>query len=132
MYDDPTNETVLRQAGRLLRQGGRLLVHHANPLALALRPHDEARRALPGGGQVEEVSDFDAARGVDRCARRLRLPGGRTLEGTAELRYYSPAEWEPLARRAGLRLAAVTSTAPPASGAPGRDAPDLIALLEAP
>jgi SAM-dependent methyltransferase len=132
MYDDPGNEAVLLQAARLLRPGGRLLVHHGNPLALAQRPHDVARRALPDGGEVEEVSDFDARRGVDRCARRLRRPGRPTLEGTAELRYYSPSEWESLARRAGLRLTTVTSTMPPEGGALGPDARDLIALLEAP
>jgi SAM-dependent methyltransferase len=132
MYDDAGNEAALAAAGRLLRPGGRLLVHHANPLALAAEPHAEARHALPGGGEVEEVSDFDPARGVDRCARRLRLPDGRRLDAVAELRYYFPAEWEPLAARAGLRLVDLTSSAPPAGGGHRHDAPDLIALLESP
>jgi SAM-dependent methyltransferase len=132
MYDDASNEAALRAVARLLRPGGRLLVHHANPLALALRPFDAARRTLTGGGEVEEVSTFDPVRGVDRCARRLRLPGGRTLEGVAELRYYSPPEWGFLAERVGLRLTRLTCTTPPASGGLGPAAPDLIALLEAP
>jgi len=132
MYGDAENEAVLRAVGGLLRPGGRLLVHHANPLALAGNPLDSSRRTLPDGAEVEERSAFDQARGVDRCARRLRRPDGRTLEGTAELRYYSPSEWEPLASRAGLRLTAVTSTAPPRAGGLGPDAPDLIALLEKP
>ncbi|MBL0277757.1 MAG: class I SAM-dependent methyltransferase [Anaeromyxobacter sp.] len=132
MYDDAANLARLAEVGRLLRPGGRLLVQHANPLALAAAPHDEARRTLPDGGLVDEVCDYDPATGVDRCARRLRRPDGRVLEGAAELRYYSPDEWGPLATRAGLRLTSLTSTAPPPGGTLGPDAPDLIALLETP
>jgi ubiquinone/menaquinone biosynthesis C-methylase UbiE len=133
MFSDAENEACLAAAARALRPGARLLVHHANPLRLAVTPHEISRRALPGGGRVEEESRFDAARGVDRCARRLVRPDGTLLEGTAELRYYTPSEWGPLAHRAGLRVVDVTST----TGAgqvprrpPGAEAPDLIALLE--
>jgi len=132
MFDDAENEVVLKEASRPVRRGGRLLVHHANPLALALEPLAEATRTLPDGGRVREVSTFDAARGVDRCARRLDREGGPFLEATAELRYYSPTEWESLAVRAGLRLVDVTSTTPPRGGPLGPEAPDLIALLEIP
>jgi SAM-dependent methyltransferase len=132
MWDEATNEQALAGVARLLGRGGRLLIHHANPLALAREPHATARRRLPDGGTVEEHSVFDAATGVDRCARRLARADGSVLEGTARLRYYSPSEWEPLARRAGLRLRAVTSTTPPPGGRPGPEAPDLIALLEKP
>lgn len=132
MYDDPSNEALLAQVAALLRPGGRLLIQHANPLALAAAPLDRARAALPGGGVVEEDSAYEAATGVDRCARRLTRPDGRVLEGVAELRYYRPDEWGALARRAGLRLGELTSTAPPSGGTLGPDAPDLIALLEKP
>lgn len=133
MFDDALNAACLAEAARVVRPGGRLLVHHANPLRLARAPREEARRVLPDGSSVEERSVFDAAAGVDRCARRLVRPGGAVLAATAELRYYSPAEWEPLAARAGLRLAELTST--PDAGAaprraPGPEAPDLIAVLE--
>jgi SAM-dependent methyltransferase len=135
MFDDTVNEACLAEAGRVLRPGGRLLVHHANPLRLALEPHASARRELPDGSVVEERSEFDAARGVDRCARRLVRPGGDVLAATAELRYYMPTEWGRLAERAGLRLVELTST-PDAGRAPrrepGPESPDLIALLEKP
>ena len=132
MFDDAANEAALAEAARVLRPGGRLLVHHGNPLGLEDGVPATARRELPGGGLVEEVSTWDARAGVDRCHRRLTRPGGPVLEGTAELRYYSPSEWESLAPRAGLRLGAITSTAPPHHGALDHDAPDLIALLEKP
>jgi SAM-dependent methyltransferase len=132
MWDEAANERALAGVARLLARGGRLLVQHANPLALAQEPRATARRRLPDGSVVEERSVFDVATGVDRCARRWLRADGSVLEGTARLRYYSPDEWEPLARRAGLRLRAVTSTTPPPGGRPGPEAPDLIALLEKP
>jgi SAM-dependent methyltransferase len=132
MWDEPANLQALAAAGGLLRPGGRLLIQHANPLALARLPQASASFTLPDGGRVEETSSWDPATGVDRCARRLQRPDGSLLEGTAHLRYYSPSEWEPLARRAGLHLTAVTSTTPPAGGRLGPEAPDLIALLEKP
>lgn len=135
MFDDRTNAACLAEAGRALRPGGRLLVHHANPLRLAREPRATARRELADGAVVEEESSFDVARGVDRCARRLVRPGGDVLAGTAELRYYSPTEWGPLAGRAGLRLVELTTTPDagrPARREPGPESPDLIALLEKP
>lgn len=132
MFDDAANQAALAEAARVVRPGGRLLVHHGNPLGLAHGVPVRARRDLPGGGHVEEVSTWDARAGVDRCSRRLVRPDGPPLEGTAELRYYSPSEWESLAPRVGLRLRAITSTAPPPHGALDHDAPDLIALLEKP
>ncbi len=133
MFDDATNAAVLAEAARAVRPGGRVLVQHANPLRLALTPRDAARRTLPDGSTVEEASEFDAASGVDRCARRLVRPSGAVLAGTAELRYYRPSDWIPLARGAGLRVLEITTT-PLAGRAPGGDigpeAPDLVVLLE--
>ncbi|BDG06687.1 class I SAM-dependent methyltransferase [Anaeromyxobacter oryzae] len=135
MFDDATNEACLADLARTLRPGGRALVHHANPLRLALEPRDAARRTLPDGSTVEEVSAFDPATGVDRCSRRLVRTSGTVLAGTAELRYYRPSEWRPLSERAGLRLVELTSTTD-AGRTPrpdlGPEAPDLIALLEKP
>jgi SAM-dependent methyltransferase len=135
MFDDATNLACLAGIARVVRPGGRVLVHHANPLRLALEPHDEARYTLPDGTLVEEESAFDPRSGVDRSARRLVRPDGSVVAATAELRYYSPAEWRDLSRAAGLRVVEITTT-PRAGGAPAgeleSDAPDLIALLEKP
>ncbi|HSN91651.1 MAG TPA: class I SAM-dependent methyltransferase [Anaeromyxobacteraceae bacterium] len=110
MFDDPTNERCLAEAARVIRPGGRLLVHHANPATLAERPRDSARRTLRDGSVVEETSEFDPGAGVDRCTRRLIRPSGATLAATAELRYYNVSEWGPLSRSAGLRIAEVNET----------------------
>jgi SAM-dependent methyltransferase len=135
MFDDPGNEACLGQAAGALRPGGRLLVHHANPLRLAREPRAAARRELADGSVVEEECEFDAGRGVDRCARRLVRPGGDVLAGTAELRYYMPTEWGRLAERAGLRLVELTTTTDAGRTPrpqPGPESPDLIALMEKP
>jgi len=134
VYDDDVNARSLAEAARVVRPGGRLLVQHGNPLRLAAEPEASAGRTLPDGSRVEERSSWDAARGVDRCHRRLVRPDGTVLAATARLRYYSPPEWVALAARTGLRLAALTSTPGAAGGGPlaepGPEAPDVIALLE--
>lgn len=135
MFDDARNAACLAALSRAVRPGGRVLVHHANPLRLAREPRDASRRTLPDGSVVEETSEYDASTGVDRCHRRLVRPSGAVLAGTAELRYYRPAEWRSLAAAAGLRVLELTSTTG-AGEHPRREldpeAPDLIALLEKP
>ena len=133
VFDDPGNEAALAGAAAVVRPGGRLLVHHANPLWLAADPEASAERTLADGSRVEERSRWDAARGVDVSSRRIIRPGGAVLAATAELRYYMPSEWGRLADRAGLRLVAVTSTPGAATlREPGPQDPDLVALLETP
>jgi len=131
-FDDAANAAALAEAGRVLRPGGRLLVQHANPARLALAPEGRAARPLPGGGWVEEWTRFDVATGRERLRRRL-LRGAGQLAGACELRYYRAAEWEPLARGAGLRLRELAATGP-AGRAEGfaEESIDLIAVLEKP
>ncbi len=134
MWDDPGNQAALVELCRVLRRGGRALVHHGNPLRLAADPTDFARRTLADGSAVEEEARFDPGSGVERAHRRLLRPDGTVLAGTARLRYYRPDEWVPLARRAGLRVTRITSTTGLGAG-PGplelsREAPDLVAVLE--
>jgi len=135
MFDDPANEAALAGLARAVRPGGRVLVHHGNPLRLAIHPREKASRTLADGTRVEEESVFDPVHGVDRCRRRMVRPDGSRLEAAAELRYYSPSEWGPLAARAGLRLVEITTTAGAAETPrrpPGPEAPDLVAVLEKP
>jgi SAM-dependent methyltransferase len=130
MWDDAGNAAALGGLARVLRAGGRALVHHANPLRLARDPVAHARRELPDGAVVEEEARFEAATGVETARRRLVRSDGTALEGTARLRYYRSEEWGPLARGAGLRVVELTSTTgvSPTTGT----APDMIAVLERP
>jgi SAM-dependent methyltransferase len=127
MWDDAENAAALRGIARVLRPGGRAVVHHASSLRLAADPVARADRELPDGSVVEEEARYDAASGVEWARRRLVRPDGTALEGTSRLRSYRPEEWGPLARGAGLRVVALTSTA--GVDARSTEAPDLVALL---
>ena len=61
MYDDPENERVLALAVSLLRPGGRILVHHANPARLARDPEARASRDLEPGVAKRPGDDLGAA-----------------------------------------------------------------------
>jgi SAM-dependent methyltransferase len=126
MYDDDENARCLAAAARLLRPGGRMLVHHDNPLRLRRQPEQVAAWDMPGGGNVEENSRYDPVTGRDTCARRLTRPDGTVLAGVAHLRYYSPEEWQELGGRCGLEITRITSTWQAVRL--DDDAPDLIAL----
>lgn len=128
MFDDAENLRCLAAASSALRPGGRILVHHDNPARLAREPTAHAEWDLASGGRVVEDSLYDPAAGRDACTRRVIRPDGSVLAGTAELRYYSPEEWQALAPRAGLRLLRITSTWQ--ADRLDDDAPDLIALAE--
>ncbi|HYD40049.1 MAG TPA: methyltransferase domain-containing protein [Anaeromyxobacter sp.] len=130
MWDDAGNAAALGALARVVRAGGRALVHHANPLRLAAEPVAHARRTLADGAVVEEEARFDAATGLETARRRLARPDGTALEGTASLRYYGPDEWGQLARGAGLRVVELTSTTGLSPGTAA--APDVIAVLERP
>ena len=130
MYDDEENARCLAAAARLLRPGGRMLVHHDNPLRLRGQPTAHAEWDLPRGGRVEEESRYDPATGRDTCLRRVIRLDGTVLAGVAHLRYYSPEEWHELAARCGLELVRITSTcqADRPTERLDDDARDLIAL----
>ena len=130
MYDDDENARCLAAAAALLRPGGRMLVHHDNPLRLRRQPEQVAAWDMPGGGKVEERSRYDPATGRDTCTRRLTRQDGTVLAGVAHLRYYSPEEWQELGGRCGLEITRITSTwqADRPADRLDDDAPDLIAL----
>jgi SAM-dependent methyltransferase len=130
MYDDDENARCLAEAARLLRPGGRILVHHDNPLRLRRQPEQVAAWDMPGGGKVEESSRYDPETGRDTCTRRLTRQDGSVLAGVAHLRYYTPEEWQELGGRCGLEITRITSTLQADRPAErlDDDAPDLIAL----
>lgn len=130
MYDDAENERCLAAAVALLRPGGRLLVHHDNPLRLRRETEAASAWDLPAGGRVEETSRYDPATGRDSCTRRVIRADGTVLAGAAHLRYYTEEEWRGLAGRVGLDLLRITSTwqADRPAERLDDDAPDLIAI----
>jgi SAM-dependent methyltransferase len=103
--DHLRNQRALAAAGACLVPGGQLLIHTVPRRWLTDNPRASFHRALPDGALLEEESTFEPATGCDRGRRTLRLPDGRVLQGGYCIRYYEPAELEPMAAAAGLRIA---------------------------
>ena len=93
---------ALREAARVLRPGGSLVLTTDNPLRLAARPSVEYEEDVPGLGHVRERSAWDAAESVDWVTKTLRTTAGESLSATFVIRYYAPPALAELARTAGL------------------------------
>jgi SAM-dependent methyltransferase len=116
---------ALKEAARVLRPAGSLVLTTDNPLRLAQNPRATWADDVPGLGRVEEESIYDASIGVDRVTKRLTPFGGEELSATFSIRYYAPPQLAELARTAGLYLRRLEPDAPLTC-----DTPQLIALLE--
>jgi SAM-dependent methyltransferase len=116
---------ALREAARVLRPLGSLVLTQDNPLRLALNPFGTFSEDVVGLGRVVEESTFDSRANVDRVTKRLETPTGRKLSATFVIRYYPPPELAVLAQAAGLTLRRLEPDAEPTE-----DTPQLIALLE--
>jgi SAM-dependent methyltransferase len=114
---------ALREAARVLRRQGSLVLTQDNPLRLARRPSASFSEDVPGLGRVVEESHFEAS--VDRVTKRLEMPGQPVLSATFVIRYYPPQELAALALSAGLVLKRLEPDAEL-----NHETPQLIALLE--
>jgi SAM-dependent methyltransferase len=116
---------AMREATRVLRIGGSLVLTTDNPLRLAARPQTRYEEDVPGLGRVEEQSTWDPATSVDRVTKSLRTRSGQRLSATFSIRYYTPPKLAELALAAGLTLRRLEPDAPLTE-----ETPQLIALLE--
>ena len=116
---------ALREAARVLRAGGSLVLTTDNPLRLAARPDAVYQEEVPGLGFVSEKSAWDAVARVDRVTKTLRPASGESLSATFVIRYYAPPELAGMAQDSGLYLRRLEPDAPLTE-----ETPQLIALLE--
>lgn len=105
--DDPPAVDALREAGRALAPGGRLLIEgmHREEVEPRFAPRD--RWTLDDGTVVRARRRFDAARGVSHEVLRWRSPDGQPRTKRHSLRIRTAAELRDLLERAGLRVEAV-------------------------
>jgi SAM-dependent methyltransferase len=116
---------ALREAARVLRPGGSLVLTTDNPLRLASRPQARYEEDVPGLGRIVEESEWDSRGNVDRVTKTLHTPAGESLSATFSIRYYAPPRLLGLARAAGFLLRRLQPDAPLTE-----QTPQLIALLE--
>lgn len=101
-FEDDGLRRLLREAARVLKPGGRLIVQNSNRLAIEQHPDAAYDQRLPDGSRLEETSHFDPATGKDLLDRRLTLPDGRVLQARFFIRYFRLDELNGLLQDAGL------------------------------
>lgn len=101
---DEENADALGELARALRPGGRLVLDHANRLALetSLVPADAGRRA---GLLVHQQRWITAGR--VRKDIRVEWPDGRVLDLAEDVRLYTPRELRELVESAGLAFVSI-------------------------
>ena len=93
---------ALREAARVLRAGGALILTTDNPLRLAANPQSHFEEDVPGLGRVIETSRYHPREGIDEVTKTIRPRRGEELSATFAIRYYLPTQLAELAAAAGL------------------------------
>lgn len=105
--DDVALEGALREVARCLTPGSTFWIHGSHLSAVAREPHATFEGTLPDGSLLQESATYNELLQLDDIVRRLTFPGGRILEATFFIRYFSMEAWTARFEVVGLDLCGV-------------------------
>lgn len=105
VFDDDRQLPLFREVARVVRPGGRLVLHTVPYDRVAAEPTASYDGVLPDGSRLTERSTFDPATGRDNAFRELTTPEGRVLSAHFFIRYYPLPQMHSLLEAAGFRVA---------------------------
>ena len=104
LFDAETHLALLREVGRVLKPGARLVHEGANPFRLRRNPEATHQATLPDGATVEEHCVYDLEAQRERGWRRLTPPGGEAIEARWEVWHPRAEDLETLLEEAGFKV----------------------------